>query len=89
MRRGGDGSSYLVQVAARQDRNEAVAVFNDLRRRYPRLLGNAQPIIKRVNLGELGIWYRVRVGPIAGKAAALSFCNRLKFAGSDCFIRRE
>lgn len=89
LRRGGGGSNYLVQVAARQDRNEAVAVFNNLRRRYPRLLGNAQPIIKRVNLGELGVWYRVRVGPIEGKAAALSFCNRLKFAGSDCFIRRQ
>jgi uncharacterized protein (DUF2147 family) len=89
LRRGGDGSNYLVQVAARQNRDEAVAVFNDLRQRYPRLLGNSQPIIKRVNLGELGVWYRVRIGPIAGKAAALSFCNRLKFAGSDCFIRRQ
>ena len=89
LRRGGDGSNYLVQVAARQNRDEAVAVFNDLRRQYPRLLGNSQPIIKRVNLGELGVWYRVRIGPIAGKAAALSFCNRLKFGGSDCFIRRE
>jgi uncharacterized protein (DUF2147 family) len=89
VRRGGGGSSYLVQVAARQDRNEALAVFNQLRRRYPRLLGSTQPIIKRVNLGELGVWYRVRIGPFEGKAAALSFCNRLKFAGSDCFFRRQ
>ncbi len=86
---GDDGARYLVQVAARQNESEAMAVFHDLRQRYPELLGQAQPIIKRVNLGDLGVWYRVRVGPITGKSTALAFCNRLKFAGSDCFIRRQ
>ena len=84
-----DGNRYLVQVAARQNRQEALDVFNKLRRRYPQLLGPTQPIIVKKDLGDLGIWYRVRVGPITGKSAALAFCNRLKFAGSDCFIRRQ
>ena len=88
-RRGDDGERYLVQVAARQNEREAMQVFYDLRQRNPQLLGNVQPIIKRVDLGDLGVWYRVRVGPITGKAAALAYCNRLKFAGSDCFIRRQ
>ena len=86
---GVDSRRYLVQVAARQSESEAMAAFHELRQRYPRLFANARPVIKRVNLGDLGVWYRVRVGPISSKASALAFCNRLKFAGSDCFINRQ
>lgn len=85
MRSGG----YLVQVAARQSRNEAMQAFSDLQRQYPQLLGGLAPEILRADLGQRGIWYRVGVGPMLQQQAALNFCNQLKSAGADCLIRRR
>lgn len=80
---------YLVQVAARQDRNEAMKAFNDLQRRHPQILGGLSPEIMRADLGQRGIWYRVGVGPMLQQSAAANFCNQLKSAGADCLIRRR
>lgn len=79
---------YLVQVAARQDRNEAVQAFNDLQRRHPHILGGLAPEIIRADLGQRGIWFRVGVGPMLQQQAAANFCSQLKSAGADCLIRR-
>lgn len=80
---------YLVQVAARQSHNEAMAAFNDLQRQYPQLLGGLSPEVIRADLGQRGVWYRVGVGPMLQQQAALNFCNQLKSAGADCLIRRR
>lgn len=83
------GSTYLVQVTAGQDQNEALRTFGKLQSRYPRLLGGYLPNIQKVDLGERGVWYRVRVGPMSQQTAAASFCQQLKAAGADCLIRRQ
>lgn len=83
------GNAYLVQVTAGQDQNEALRTFGKLQSRYPQLLGGYLPNIQKVDLGERGVWYRVRVGPMTQQTAAASFCQQLKAAGADCLIRRE
>jgi uncharacterized protein (DUF2147 family) len=80
---------YLVQVAARQSRNDALQAFNELQRRYPQLLGKLRPEVLRADLGQRGIWFRVGIGPVAEQSAALNFCQRLKAVGADCLIRRR
>ena len=80
---------YLVQVAARQNHNDALRAFDDLQRRYPQLLGKLLPQVLRADLGQRGIWYRVGVGPMVQQSAALNFCYRLKALGADCLIRRR
>lgn len=82
-------NGYLVQVAARQSRNEAMQAFNDLQRRYPQLLGGLAPEVLRADLGQRGIWYRVGIGPMAQQSAAIDFCRQLKSQGADCLIRRR
>lgn len=82
-------SGYLVQVAARQSQNEALRAFDDLRKRYPRLLGGIAPEVLRADLGHLGVWYRVGVGPMAQRSSADNFCRQLKARGADCLIRRR
>ena len=42
----------------------------DLQRRYPSLLGNHEASILPADLGERGIYYRVRVGPVASPEEA-------------------
>ncbi|MFQ5626074.1 MAG: DUF2147 domain-containing protein [Methyloligellaceae bacterium] len=80
---------YLVQLAARQNHNDALRAFDDLQRRYPQLLAGMVPEIMRADLGPRGIWYRVGVGPMAQRSAAADFCQRLKMLGADCLIRQR
>lgn len=80
---------YVVQVTAGQNQNEALRAFGKLQRRFPQLLGGYLPNIQKVDLGAKGVWYRVRVGPMGQRTAAVSFCNQLKAAGGDCLIRRK
>jgi len=77
----------LVQVAAQRSEDAALASYRSLQQRYPSILGAFQPRIVRADLGEKGVYYRVRVGPFAdGDAARL--CNDLKSAGGDCILAR-
>ncbi len=82
-------TGYLVQVTAGPNQNAALKSFGELQRRFPSLLGGYSPNIQKVDLGQKGVWYRVRVGPLGQRTAAVSFCERLKAAGGDCLVRRN
>jgi cell division protein FtsN len=84
------GEPYLVQVTSRNSPSDALAAFADMQQKYPGLMGTYAPDIERADLGDKGIWYRLRVGPVSGKTAAADLCSKLKAAGhSGCFVRRK
>jgi hypothetical protein len=81
----GSGGGFLVQVSSQRSEEVALATFQELRRRYPSLLGDRQPNIQRADLGDRGVYYRVRVGyPTRDQAARM--CEDLKAAGGDCIL---
>jgi len=81
---------YFVQVAARRDQTSALAAFADLQQKYPGILGGLAPTIKKADLGEKGVWYRLWVGPMTARSDARDVCGRLKSAGlGGCFVRSE
>lgn len=85
-----DGSGYVVQVAARKSQTDALAAFADIQQKYPRLLDGYRPIIKRADLGNKGVWYRLNVGPVESKQVASSLCSQLKSAGMrSCLVRAQ
>lgn len=88
---GGDvGEPYLVQVTSRNSPSDALAAFADMQQKYGSLLGTYEPDIERADLGDKGVWYRLRVGPVAGKTAAADLCIKLKAAGHPgCIVRRK
>ena len=84
------GGSYVVQVAARKSQTDALAAFADIQQKYPQLLEGYRPIIKRADLGNKGVWYRLNVGPVESKQVASSLCSQLKSAGMrSCLIRAQ
>jgi cell division septation protein DedD len=83
------GGAYAVQLSSQRSQAEAEATFRVLQNRYPNLLGGRQPIIRRVDLGERGTFYRAMVGPFANSEQASELCNALKAAGGQCFIQRN
>ncbi len=81
-------SGYVVQLSSQRSEEQAQAAFNGLKQRFPELLGNRTPNIQRADLGDRGIYYRVRVGPMADREGAVQFCEQLKSSGGSCFVTR-
>lgn len=79
---------YGVQVSSRRSQVDAEAAFRSLQAKYPGQLGGRQPLIRRVDLGKKGIYYRAMVGPFTSRDAAGKLCSRLKAAGGACFVQR-
>jgi hypothetical protein len=75
----------LVQVSSQRSEDAANATFRDLQARYPNILGGYTPDIKKIDLGDRGTYYRVRVGPFSS-ANAQNLCGALKNAGGACIL---
>ncbi len=80
---------YIVQVAAQRSKADAEASFRLLQERFPGQLGSRNALIRRVDLGAKGIYYRAFVGSFASAGEADQFCGRLKAAGGQCFVTRN
>lgn len=80
-------NGFHVQVLARQTQQDALQAYSEMQQRYPHLLGKISPNVQMADLGNKGVWYRVRVGPIGEQSLAVNFCNRLKSEGADCIVR--
>lgn len=77
----------LVQVSAQRSEDAARESYRSLQSRYPNILGPYQAAIIRADLGDRGVYYRVRIGPFSGNDAT-RLCNDLKSAGGDCIVAR-
>lgn len=81
---------YVVQIASHRKQVDALSEFASLQRRHPKAVGSYQPLIQRADLGERGIYYRLRIGPAESKEEAVKLCSALKAAGkAECLIRRR
>jgi hypothetical protein len=81
--------AYTVQISSQRSENEAQASFRSLAAKFPSLLGDRQPIIRRADLGEKGIYFRAMVGGFASVDQATQFCGSLKSAGGQCVVQRN
>lgn len=79
---------YAVQVSAQRSEAEAQAAFQSLQGKFPGQLGGRAPFIKRVDLGDKGIYYRALV-PVGTSGEASELCSSLKAAGGSCIVQRN
>lgn len=77
---------YVVQLAAFRDEPSARDAFKKLQSKYPDLLGSRSIDIQRADLGDKGIYYRLRAGYM-DKAAADGLCASLDARGQGCLVR--
>jgi len=80
---------YAVQVTSQRSAAEAKSAFQALAAKYPDQLGGHQPMVKRADLGDKGIYYRALVGPYASMEQAASMCSNLKAAGGNCIVQKN
>jgi cell division septation protein DedD len=65
---------------------EARAVWEQVSRRHPEILGRMAPSYSRAELGERGSFFRVQAGPLPSRDAAREACERLTKAGTVCLV---
>ncbi len=78
---------FGVQVAAPSSVEEARALIDSLRARYPNDLASQWATILPVTLPK-GTFYRVVIGPLPSEQQASQLCSKLRSQGTECFIRR-
>ena len=78
---------FRLQVAAVRSREEANAVAARLKKDFAKKIGGREPIIDEAAIGNMGTFYRVRVGPYASANEPRQLCITLRAsAGFDCLV---
>ena len=83
------GSGARVQLYSARSRNGALAVWARLSAEEKDLLGSLTHRVVKAEIPKRGVFYRLRVGPLADKAAARRLCGLLKGRGRACFVPAE
>jgi hypothetical protein len=84
-----DAAGYAVQLSSQRSEAEAQASYRSLQSKYPDQLSDRSVMIRRVDLGSKGVYYRAMVGPFGSSDEASQFCMELKAAGGQCLIQRN
>ncbi len=81
-------SRYAVQISASHNKADAQTSLRGLEAKYRHQLGGQHTMVRRVDLGTKGVYYRAMVGPFASSEAASHMCSKLRAAGASCLVQR-
>ncbi len=84
-------SGYVAVLATEASRMKALSSFADIQQKYPGVLRNRVPDVRRADLTSrgLGIMYRAVVGPAGTRNSANQVCANLKAQGyKGCWVTK-
>lgn len=81
--------AWQAQLAAFRDEASAREAWVAAQKKLPDILGGQQPDIVRADLGDRGVYYRLRTGDFASKSAAEAFCKPLVAQGQGCIAAKR
>ncbi|NJO67613.1 MAG: SPOR domain-containing protein [Rhodospirillales bacterium] len=82
------GGRYQVQLLASRSESEAMGAWRKIKAKNSDVLSGFDGSIARADLGDRGIFYRLRIGPISSEAKARSLCSALAGRNVSCLIIR-
>lgn len=85
MPRASASKGYRVQLGAVRSQDGAQKEWKRLKAKHKDVLGSLVLSVIRADLGAKGIYYRLRAGPLASRAAADTACQVLKGRKVPCF----
>ncbi len=80
---------YLIQIAALRSQEAAEGEWKRVSSRHANLLGSYSQKIVRIDLGERGIFYRLRAGPLKDRGSAEKLCQSLAAENVGCLVVRN
>lgn len=84
----GTSAPAYVQLSSQRNQDAADRSLAAVRSQFASQLNGGALEVQEVNLGERGVFYRVRL-PAQSIEAANSVCSNIKTAGGDCFVRTD
>ena len=78
--------SFQIQLVSVPTEDAAQSEWKRISGRHKDLLGALTPAVTKADLGEKGIYYRLRAGPLADKAAADELCATLAADKVSCIV---
>ena len=81
------GGSAVLQIGAYKSQADADTAWKAYKAKHPLASGYAEDVAK-VDLGEKGTWYRLRMSGFSDKDAASATCAKLKVDGGDCLLAK-
>jgi hypothetical protein len=86
----GGASGYFVQVGARNDPDAANNAIGPMQQKYGSIIGSYNLEVRKADLGQKGVWYRMMFGPVPSKEEGDQLCQQLTGAGlKGCLTRKE
>jgi cell division septation protein DedD len=79
------GGEFRLQLATSRSEQEAQALWKKVSSENQAVAG-AHPEIEKVDIGNFGTFYSLKIGPFPDKAESLKVCNALKRNGVDCSL---
>lgn len=77
---------FRIQVGMVRTADEAQALAAKVRREHGQTLSAREPEVDQAVVGNMGSFYRVRIGPYATQADGQAACAKLKGSGLDCMV---
>lgn len=79
---------WAVQIASASSEDAAWSTWKKMKARH-RALADKDPVVVRADLGDKGIYYRVRLVGFDNQSDAKGECSRLKSKGVRCYISKS
>jgi hypothetical protein len=80
---------YVAQIAAYRSSGDAEAGWLNFVSRYPDLAIGRAPDIQRADLGERGVFHRLRIAGFGTREEAAAYCQTLQDRGQACLVARR
>jgi hypothetical protein len=81
---------WIAMLAGNWTEKRAHAVYADLKKKYPKVLGSRSPTVRVARAGGKKSEAKTFVGvPAGSRAEAQLVCQRLKEAGGECTVKKD
>ncbi len=77
---------YVVQIAAVKSEARANEEWSRLKSNHTELLGDMNLILRQVDLGDRGVFFRMQTGPFPNRLMAIDMCQQLKAVDMECIV---
>lgn len=84
-----DSHLYKVQLGSFKSAEDVDASWKQLQKKYSSLLGNLSHRMQKADLGNKGVFYRLKVGPFTNVSDAQTLCQKLREKKQGCLFVRN
>lgn len=81
--------TFVVQILAGRSDADVRTAYGAVQTKFPAILGDRLPLVRRVDLGANNIEYRAELGPYDSFEKARDICSKLSETNTPCTVVRQ